>query len=96
MNFQVLPSLVGCSDFVFNCGCFCEVRDYYIPRMEKQANPIKKTFGGKKLALNGSKSGNVAPPIVADQEVGLPNLFLTLCLIAQLKRGGPVFIRYKH
>ena len=33
---------------------------------------IKKAFGGKKLAPNGSKSGNVASPMVADQEVGSP------------------------
>ena len=42
--------------------------------------PIKKAFGGKKLAPNGSRSGNVAPPMVADQEVCSPHLFLTLCL----------------
>ena len=29
--------------------------------------------------------------MVADQEVGSPRIFLTLCLIAQLKRGGRVF-----
>ena len=38
---------------------FCEVKDYYIPRTEKQANPIKKAIGGKKLAPDGIKSGNV-------------------------------------
>jgi len=64
-------------------------RDHYIPRTEKKANPIKKAFGGKKLVPNGRKSGNVAHP---DQEVGSPHLFLTLGLIAQLKRGGRVFI----
>ena len=60
--------------------------------MEKQANPIRKAFGGKKFAPTpGSKSGNIVPPIVADQEVGSPHLFLNLCLIAQLKWGGRVF-----
>ena len=42
----------------------------------------KKAFGGKKLAPNGSRSGNVAPQMVADQEVSSPHLFLTVCLIA--------------
>ena len=55
--------------------------------------PIIKAFGRKKLAPNGSRPGNVAPQMVADQEVGLPHLFLTVCLIAELKRGGRVFIR---
>ena len=55
--------------------------------------PIKKSFGGKKLAPNGSRSGNVAPQMMADQEVGSPHLFLSVCLIAELKRGGRVFIR---
>ena len=59
--------------------------------MEKQGNPIKKALGGKKLAPNGSRSENVAPQMVADQEVGSPHLFLTVCLIAELKRGGRVF-----
>ena len=53
---------------------------------------MKKAFGGKMLVPNGSKSGNVAPPMVADQEVGLPHLFLTFCLIAQLKTGRRVII----
>jgi len=39
---------------------------YYIPRTEKQANPIKKPSVEKKLAPNGSKSGNIAPQMVAD------------------------------
>ena len=34
-------------------------------------NPIEKAFGGKKLTQNGSKSPNVAPPMVAEKEVGL-------------------------
>ena len=29
-------------------------------------------------------------PMVADQEVGSPQLFLSVCLIAELKRGGRV------
>ena len=41
-------------------------------------NPIKNAFGGKKLAPNGSRSGNVAPQMVADQEVGSLHLFLTV------------------
>jgi len=52
---------------------------------------LSKAFGGKKLAPNGSRSGNVAPQMVADQEVVSPHLFITVCLIAQLKRGGRVF-----
>ena len=44
--------------------------------MEKQENPIKKAFGGKKLASNGNRSGNVALQMAADQEVGSPHLFL--------------------
>ena len=51
---------------------------------------IKKAFGRKKLAPNGSRSGNVAPQMVADQEVGSPQLFLTVCFIAELKTGGRV------
>ena len=31
------------------------------------------------------------PQMIADQEVGSPHIFLTLCLITQLKRGGGVF-----
>ena len=54
-------------------------------------NILKKPSTEKKLVPNGIKSGNVAHPMVADQEVGSPHLFLTLCLIAQLKRGGRVF-----
>ena len=53
----------------------------------------KKVFGGKKLAANGSRSGNVAPYMVADQEVGSPHLFLSVCLIADIKRGERVFLK---
>ena len=53
-------------------------------------NPIKKAFGGKKFAPNGSRSENVAPQMVADQEVGSSHLFLSVCLIAELKRDGRV------
>ena len=52
----------------------------------------KKAFAGKMLVPNDSKSGNVATPIVADQEVGSPHLFLNLCLITELKRGGRVLV----
>ena len=50
----------------------------------------KKPSAEKKLAPNGSRSGNVAPQMVADQEVGSPHIFLSVCLIAELKRGGRV------
>ena len=52
--------------------------------------PIIKDFGGKLLATT-SKSGNIAPPKVVDQEVRSPHLFLTLCVIAQLKKGADAF-----
>ena len=38
--------------------------------------PIKKSSAEKSPPQ--SKSGNVAPPMVADQEVGTPHPFLTL------------------
>ena len=51
---------------------------------------IKKAFGGKKLAPNGSKSGNVAPPMVADQEVGSSPI--PYCLLdCMIKKGRTRF-----
>ena len=59
----------------------------------KASKSYLKIYGGKKLAPNGSRSGNVAPQMAAHQKVGLPHLFLTVCLFAELKRSGRVFIR---
>ena len=57
---------------------------------------LKKLSAEKMFGPNGIKSGNVAPPMVADQEVGSPHLFLTLCLIAQLKSLAQLTVLNSH
>ena len=66
---------VSCSAIVGNlkCNsrCWRNCRHIYTDMY-----PIKKAFSGKKLAPNGSRSGNVLAQMMAYQEVGSPHIVI--------------------
>ena len=57
---------------------------------------MKKAFGGKKLAPNGSKSGNVTPPMETDQEVCSPPPIIYYLFDCTIEKGTDAFLSDKN